>query len=846
LRPAPRLDRSIARKDAGTAELALGLGRPGGPPYPEAATCAGSSTVEYDFVLAPAADPHAIRMRFPGAQPTLSGGDLVVGNLRHHRPFAWQDTASGRHYIEAGYRLRDGEVTFALGAYDATLPLVIDPVLVWATFAGGSGAETGSAVAVDATGNVYLGGTTDSSDFTLLKATPASGTRGYIARLDPTGANVLASAVIAGATVDALALDATGALIATGSILSTAFPKPTAGAVAQDHPTGYVARFTVDASGFKLAFLATIAATPSALALDTTGAIYLTGTAGVALPSTPGVVQPANAGGSCLDPNTGPGPCSDAFVLKLSADGAKVIYATYLGGTDQDTGRAIAVNSGGEVYVAGDTASANFWTSPGASQPRFGGKVAGDFAAYGDGFVTKLDANGATFVFSTFLGGAAPDIAWSIAVDKDGNAFVAGGTQSSDFPVTPGAFQTKYGGGTLLSDSADPAGDGFVTKFSTTGERAWSTFIGGSGRDVAAAVALDASGNVYAAGSSESANFPWTADAVRGCHNGGPWVAQFDPAGAKLVRSSSIGGMGFDQANALALDTRGAVYLAGETTSRAFFSSPSAAQKSYGGGDSDAFAAKLDWQGAPQVSVSCVLNAASFAAGNFAFYPQGTVAPGEVVSIFGGALGPDQAAIAQPAPGAPYPTTLGGTQVFFDGVPAAMWYAGPNQINAVVPYAVKAPATQMTVQRNGATDGPRILPVAAAVPGIFTATGTGQGQAAVFNEDGSYNSPANPAARGSIIVLYAVGAGAMTPAQRDGEVQPTSLPLPAPAGAVSVQIRGTDAKIVYAGAAPGYIAGLLQLNVVVPDAAQFGDSVPLMLTIGGQASQFNVTIAVAK
>jgi uncharacterized protein (TIGR03437 family) len=798
--------------------------------------------VEYDFVLAPAGDPRAIRMGFPGTQPTLSGGDLVVGGLRHHRPLAWQDTASGRRYIEASYRLRDGEITFELGAYDTTLPLVIDPVLAWATFAGGSGAETGSAVAVDGTGNVYLGGTTDSFDFALLKATPTTGTRGYIARLDPTGANVLASAAIAGASVDALALDSSGALIATGSILSSAFPKPTTGAVAQANPTGYIARFTVDASGFKLAFLAAIAATPTALAIDSTGAIYLTGIAGSALPATTGVVQPANAGGSCAS-----GPCGDAFIMKLAADGTRVVYATYLGGTDQDAGRAIAVSSAGEAYIAGDTASANFPITPGASQSRFGGKVAGDFASYGDAFVAKLDAAGANLIFSTYLGGAAPDVAWSIALDKDGNAYVAGGTQSSDFPVTPGAYQTKYGGGTLLTDAADPAGDAFVASFSTTGARAWSTFIGGSGRDAAAAIAIDGSGNVYAAGSSESANFPWTADAVRGCRNGGPWIAQLDPAGTKLVRSSSIAGMGFDQGNALALDTKGAaVYLAGDTTSRPFFSSPSAAQKSYGGGDSDAFAVKLDWQAAPRASASCVLNAASFAAGNFAFYPQGTVAPGEVVSIFGVALGPDQAAIAQPAPGAPYPTTLGGTQVLFDGVPAPMWYAGPNQINAVVPYTVKAPVTQMTVRRNGAIDGPRILPVATAVPGIFTATGTGQGQAAVFNQDGSYNSPANPAPSGSVIVFYAVGAGAMTPAQKDGEVQPASLPLPAPAGDVTVQIRGADAKVVYAGAAPGYIAGLLQVNVIIPDGVAFGDSVPVSLSIGGQASQFNVTIAVAK
>jgi uncharacterized protein (TIGR03437 family) len=302
--------------------------------------------------------------------------------------------------------------------------------------------------------------------------------------------------------------------------------------------------------------------------------------------------------------------------------------------------------------------------------------------------------------------------------------------------------------------------------------------------------------------------------------------------------------MGFEQGNALALDSKSAVYFAGDTTSRPFFSSGATAQRSYGGGDSDAFAAKLDWAADSRIYVSCVLNAASFAAGTFAFYPQGTVAPGEVVSLFGTALGPDTPAIAAPAPGAPYPTILGGTQVLFDGVPATMWYAGPNQINAVVPYSVKAPATQMTVQRNGVTDGPRILPVAAAVPGIFTATGTGQGQAAILNEDGSYNSPATPAPAGSVIVLYAVGAGAMTPAQKDGEVQPNSLPLPVPAGTVAVTIRGQNCRILYAGAAPGYIAGLLQVNVEVPADVPGGNSLPLTLSIAGQDSQFNVTIAV--
>ena len=397
-----------------------------------------------------------------------------------------------------------------------------------------------------------------------------------------------------------------------------------------------------------------------------------------------------------------------------------------------------------------------------------------------------------------------------------------------------------YAGGSPVS-SPDPAGDAFAAKFSISGALVWSTFLGGTGRDLAEAIALDASGNVYVTGASDSANFPLTAGALRGCRTGGPWLSQLDPTGSKLLNSTSIGGMGFDEPHAIAAGGPSAVYIAGDTTSRVFFASGAAAQRTYGGGNSDAFLARLDLISTTKLMVACVLNGASFQPGNFASFPLATVAPGEFVSIFGIGLGPDQAVIAQPAAGA-YPTTLG-TQVFFDGLPAVMLYAGVSQINAIVPYGITGAVTQMTIQRGGLTDGPRALPVAAAVPAIFTADSTGTQQAAVLNEDGTYNSPADPAVAGHIIVFYAVGAGAMNPPVADGAVSPGVLPLPVPRLPVTVQIRGADAKVLYAGAAPGYVAGLLQINVEVPLAAGFGNSVPLTLQVGGQASQFNVTIA---
>jgi len=718
---------------------------------------------------------------------------------------------------------------------DQTQRSVTDPVLSYATYAGGSGKETGKAIAVDVAGNAYLAGNTDSPDFPALKGVAGSGQRGFVGRLDASGSNFTWLAGIAGSRIDGMALDPGGNPVVTGSIIDAArFPGATSGAY-QAGATGFVARIVQAATGFQLAFVSTFAATPGAVAVDAQGAIYVTGVAGAAFRTTPGALQAALAGGT-----------TDAFVLKLSPDGARALYATYLGGKSADVGRAIAVNAAGEAYIAGDTASPDFPITPGAAQPAFGGAIADLLfgTVYGDAFVAKMDAAGANLVFSTYLGGKAADVAYGIAVDQAGSAYVAGGTQSANFPVSTGAVQTTYAGGAAVEAGADPAGDAFVARFSSAGARLWSTFLGGTDRDIAEAIAVDPAGNIVVIGNSDSANFPRTAGALSGCRTGGPWVAQLDGAGAKLLVSTSLSGMGLDELHALTLDSKGVVYLAGDVTSRVFFASAAAAQRTYGGGDSDAFAARLDLSAPTGLSVACVLNAASYQAGNFSAFPQGTVAPGEIVSLFGNALGPGQPVMPVVARGTAYPTILGDTQVLFDGVPAPLLYVSANQINAVVPYGIHSPNTQMTVQRGGISGGLTPLPVAPAVPAILTVNSAGFGQAAALNEDGSYNSVSNPAARGSIVVFYAVGAGAMNPPVADGTVSPGALPLPAPQLPVTVQIRGVEEDPIYAGAAPGYVSGLLQVNVRVPSSIAFGNSVPLTLLVGGQASQSNVTIAV--
>ncbi len=593
------------------------------------------------------------------------------------------------------------------------------------------------------------------------------GGNGYIAKLDPAGGRILQTFTVENVLVNALALDAAGNLAVAGS----------SGAA------GYAAKF--DPTG-KLLFSAPLAAPALAIAVDSGGAVYVTG--------------------------------EGAYLVKLSAGGSPV-YLSSLLASAQNTGRAIAVDAQGDAYLAGDTLSTSLPITANAAQSKFGGGAsAPGYGAFGDAFLAKLSPTGA-LLFATYWGGSSSDVAYAVALDAAGNAYIAGGTSSADFPVTPSAFQTRYAGPAADPTAPDPAGDAFLAKFSPTGAALWSTYWGGASADVAYALALDAAGNVHFAGTTESfADFPRAGAGIPTCRQtGGPFAAELDPTGSKLQNSTGMSGLGYDNAYAIAVDSSGAVYLAGDTESRVFFATPGAAQTAYSAAPSDAFAARIDFTQPTGVYSACVLNAASFAAGNFTSFPLGTVAPGEIVSIFGSGLG------------------RGAPAVSFDGFPAPLLYAGDNQINAIVPYEVNAPVTQMTVQFNGQSYGPIALPVAAAVPAIFPG--------AILNQDGTLNSISNPAPRGSIVTFYAEGAGAMSPPQADGAIA-AAPNLPAPALSIAVAMRGVTAAVQYAGAAPGYASGLLQVNAVVPASIDFGNLIPLTFNAGNFSSQPGVTLAV--
>jgi len=678
------------------------------------------------------------------------------------------------------------------------------PLIDYVTYLGGSFDDSAAGVAVDSTGSHYVAGTTNSPDFpvtsTPLGVPGSNGDCAFVTKFNPSGTAIDFSICLAASRAIAFALDSGGNMylaVENGGRLGASF------AVVKLDPTGQTVLYNT-----------MIAGSPESIAVDGAGNVYVAGSAGPGLVTTAGAYQPQPSGGQCSEAPNGTEPCTNAFALKLNASGG-LAWSTYLGGSGPDDAHAIAVDSSGNVWLAGATVSPNFPTTQNALSRTFHGEIDLDPLRFGDGFVAKLDATGSHLLYSTYLGGSAADAALSVAVDNSGAAYVVGGTQSADFPTTPGSFETTYNG----SPSSLPSlsGNGFAAKFDASGNLIYSTFIG-SGE--ATPVVVDASGQAYVSlvqTAQPGATQP-------GC-TWQPNVYVLNASGSAVAASSPIPG-GY-----LALDGKGGLYSAGVAYALIFFSTPHAFQTEYGGGNNDAFAAKVDFSQPAGPSLASIVNAASFSPGYASSFPNGAVAPGEIVSIFGAGFG--------------YSPT-----VTFGQTAAPVLSASGCQINAVVPFeAPVGQSTLVTVQFAEQVIGPVKLPVVAAAPGLFTITESGTGQGAILNQDNSVNSASNPAARGSIVAIYLTGTGELAPPITDGALGPLTPPFPAPEAAIGATIGGVPATVVFAGQAPGLIAGATQVNVQVPDAPT--GVVPITLEAagyyaGGSASQVyqSVTIAI--
>jgi len=522
------------------------------------------SQLEYDFVVAPNADPKAIRLDFAGADEIKldATGDLIIragkDEIRQRKPLLYQQTNNVRREVAGRYVLNSKrEVGFEIGAYDATKPLVIDPVLVYATYFGGITDESES-IAVDSTGSVYL---TGHSDAPSLPTTPGAfqnnSTDGdvFVSKLTPDGSAFVYSTFIGGSNFDtgnSIAVDAGGNAYVTGWTVSSDFP--TRNAFRPAHRSESTApdldAFLVklNASGTGLLYSTFLGGSDFEIglgvAIDSNGNAYLTGrTDSTDFPTTPGALRatrnPASPGGdryvTKINPNAsgaaslvystycdaGEGIAVDsngnAYVaggtraLKLNANGTGLAYSFDFGSTTDGASvypnaiaHAIALDSSGNAYLTGLTFSSKFPTRN-AFQETYGGSASVFFR---DAFVAKLNAAGTALLYSTYLGGNGSDEGTSIAADASGNAYVTGSTGSTDFPVRD-ALQGSFGGGGGFTyppkaSIAPSASDAFIAKINTNASGAdsliYSTYFGVNSNETGSGIAVDATGSAYVTG----------------------------------------------------------------------------------------------------------------------------------------------------------------------------------------------------------------------------------------------------------------------------------------------------------------------------------------------------------
>jgi uncharacterized protein (TIGR03437 family) len=678
-------------------------------------------------------------------------------------------------------------------------------------------------MAVDRLGNIYIAGTVWLTNPALPPSQLLDGDV-FVTKLDPTGHPVYTT-YFGGDGLDqahGISTDAEGNVYIVGETASGNFPAINAVQPAKSgERDAFVCKLNPSGGFVFCTYLGGEADDYAyAVAADSTG-VYVTGlTYSQTFPVTAGALRTTPNGGGGLFP-------SDAFVSKLSADGSSLVYSTYLGGTkvicnggshcvpaaSHDSGQAIAVDSQGNAYIAGTTNSSDFPVTPGAFQPTC--HCTFDTS---DAFISKLNPSGSALVFSTYLGGTAAmeffpeEGVTALALGSDGDVYVTGSTSSPDFPTTPGAYRTALAPSTASLGQTVP----FVTRLNASGTAlVFSTFLSSQGPGSANAIQLDSHGNSWVTGTIAGNDFPLTPGAFT---HGGGFAASLAPDGSHFTYATRLPD-GFASGD-IAVDANLAVYLLGPG---GYVSRSTPAQNSY--------------------VLPPILGIANFAG----VQVSGRVAPGELVTIFGTDIGTDVPAGMKLDANGIAASELNGTQVLFDSFASPLIHSQKDQIDAVVPSGpYQGSPVTMQILRNGAVVAQIQISMVAADPAIsrvqVPAGSVAAGAAAALNQDQTINTPQNPAPSGTVVSIFGTGFGPTNPPVVDGEVsihRLSSLNLP-----VTVTLAGTSPlEVLYAGQAPGLIAGAMQINFRLPNIAlgptvylslQIGDLQPVDFTIAGR------------
>ena len=469
-------------------------------------------TLAFDYRVAPGSDPTAIRLNFDNiSHLAISNGKLVAhhpeGQLVFDSPHIYQDSIDGRKTIPGKFIVTARtEAGFRVEQYDADNTLVIDPLITWSSYAGGSADEYASAIALDPGDNIYLSGTTNSVDFPLgspFQSTLGTGLSAHVMKFDAVTHDLVYSTFIGDNVQEtrAIVVDSSGQATIGGSTGSSTWPVMNA-------------------------------------------------------------IQATKGGGI------------DAFVTSLNSTGNGLVFSTYLGGTDIDRVRAMAIDTDNRVYLTGPTASENFPLASAWQTTKLG---------HIDTWVARLNTSGTQLEYSTYLGGSGNDYGAGIAADAAGNATITGLTSSTNFPIA-GAVQESNSGGN----------DIYVTQLDPTGSLAWSTYFGGSENDLGNALTLTPSGDILVAGQTVSTDITVT-NAIQATSNGSfeIFLLQLDGSGTTVKLSTYLGGSAGDAAAAVAVDNNNTAFITGTTTS-ADFPLLLAVQPIYGGSPVDAFVTRVD------------------------------------------------------------------------------------------------------------------------------------------------------------------------------------------------------------------------------------------------------------